>query len=177
MSNVRPHANVRLVLSRVRLVECAGHWLVRSMRMPSPSNCLSARAVPRRTRFAWHCGLSNSHPPSRTAGTLCTRSSIAAPSRAHSRHVAVGPARTREAQAGVPVRAVAHSLSQVGRPPGEPVAARRSVYPRSRPLRQRRSLRANAPGQHWCGMWSNPSIERTSQRPLRALCAAAHVER
>ena len=23
----------------------------------------------------------------------------------------------------------------------------------------------------------NPSIERTSQRPLRALCAAAHVER
>ena len=24
---------------------------------------------------------------------------------------------------------------------------------------------------------SNPSIERTSQRPLRALCAAAHVER
>ena len=26
-------------------------------------------------------------------------------------------------------------------------------------------------------VWSNPSIERTSQRPLRALCAAAHVER
>ena len=24
---------------------------------------------------------------------------------------------------------------------------------------------------------SNPSIERTSQRPLRGLCAAAHVER
>ena len=24
---------------------------------------------------------------------------------------------------------------------------------------------------------SNPSIERTFQRPLRALCAAAHVER
>lgn len=24
---------------------------------------------------------------------------------------------------------------------------------------------------------SNPSIERTSQRPLRALCAAAHIER
>ena len=24
---------------------------------------------------------------------------------------------------------------------------------------------------------SNPSIERTSQRPLRALCDAAHVER
>ena len=27
------------------------------------------------------------------------------------------------------------------------------------------------------GMAPNPSIERTSQRPLRALCAAAHVER
>ena len=26
-------------------------------------------------------------------------------------------------------------------------------------------------------MSANPSIERTSQRPLRALCAAAHVER
>ena len=26
-------------------------------------------------------------------------------------------------------------------------------------------------------MSPNPSIERTSQRPLRALCAAAHVER
>lgn len=25
-------------------------------------------------------------------------------------------------------------------------------------------------------MWSKPSIERTTQRPLRALCAAAHVE-
>gem|GEM_PF-3567877 len=25
--------------------------------------------------------------------------------------------------------------------------------------------------------WPNPSIERTFQRPLRALCAAAHVER
>ena len=34
-----------------------------------------------------------------------------------------------------------------------------------------------------CSLWlrrvvrPNPSIERTSQRPLRALCAAAHVER
>ena len=27
------------------------------------------------------------------------------------------------------------------------------------------------------GLTPNPSIERTSQRPLRALCAAAHVER
>ena len=27
------------------------------------------------------------------------------------------------------------------------------------------------------GLASNPSIERTSQRPLRALCAAAHVKR
>jgi hypothetical protein len=32
-----------------------------------------------------------------------------------------------------------------------------------------------APEQH--GKAPNPSIERTSQRPLRALCAAAHVKR
>jgi hypothetical protein len=33
------------------------------------------------------------------------------------------------------------------------------------------------PGQLLVSARPNPSIERTSQRPLRALCAAAHVER
>jgi len=30
---------------------------------------------------------------------------------------------------------------------------------------------------HRLAMWSNSSIQRTSQRPLCALCAAAHVKR
>jgi len=50
-------------------------------------------------------------------------------------------------------------------------AARKSL---SLPLR--RSPRRLAIGAI-DGVSSNPSIERTSQRPLRALCAAAHVER
>ena len=177
MSNVRPHATLRLVLSRVWLVEWAGCWLMRSLRMPSPSNCLSARAVPRRTRFAGRCGFSGSHPPSRTTRTVRTRSSLAAPLRALSRYVAMGHARAREAQAGGPVRAVARTFSHAVRAPGEPLAARHDVCHRSRASFQRRSLRSNAPCRHRGGMWSNPSIERTSQRPLRALCAAAHVER
>jgi hypothetical protein len=35
----------------------------------------------------------------------------------------------------------------------------------------------HALGRSRQGQWPNPSIERTSQRPLRALCAADHVER
>ena len=42
-------------------------------------------------------------------------------------------------------------------------------------------LRRNSKSSIVCSSWKtvapNPSIERTSQRPLRALCAAAHVER